>query len=189
MSPILGILASQITGRLTPTTGFVSIATTTVGAGGTSSISFTGIPSVYKHLQIRGILRSTFADVTDMPRLVINSDTTAANYRAHGIQVNGGSIYPTDISGDPYLRFARIAAANNASAMFAPVVLDLLDYQNTSKNKVIRVLNGNNVNDLDGWLTYFSGLWMSTSAVTTLTITTSANIAQYSELALYGIQG
>jgi hypothetical protein len=188
VSPILGIWASQNYSR-TPTTGFVSIATTTVGSGGTSSISFTGIPSVYKHLQIRGILRSTAADVTDMPRLVINSDTTAANYRAHGIQVNGGSIYPTDISGDPYLRFGRIAAANNASAMFAPVVLDLLDYQNTNKNKVIRVLNGNNVNDNDGWLTYFSGLWMSTSAVTTLTITTSANIAQYSQLALYGIQG
>jgi hypothetical protein len=188
MAPILGIIASQQPGHIVYNS-YESIATVTVGAGGQSTISFTSIPNTYKHLQIRGILRSTKADTTDMPTLVINGDTTAANYRAHGLQVNGGSIYPTDISGDPYVRFARIAAANNTAQMFAPVVLDLLDYQNTSKNKTLRTLAGNNTNNTDPWLTYFSGLWMSTSAVTSLTIATGANIAQYSQLALYGIKG
>jgi hypothetical protein len=124
-----------------------------------------------------------------MPRLTMNSDNTSSNYRGHGIQANGTTVYPGDLSGDPYLRFGRIAAASNTSGIFAPFVLDLLDYQNTSKNKVIRALNGNDTNSSDGWITFFSGLWMSTAAVNTLTITTSANIAQYSQIALYGIKG
>jgi len=171
------------------TTSYESIATVTVGSGGSSSISFTSIPSTFKHLQLRGIIRSTYNDVTDMPRLTMNSDNTSANYRAHNIQANGTTVYPGDVSGDPYLRFGRVAANSNTSGIFAPVVLDLLDYQNTSKNKVIRTLNGNETNSADGWITYFSGLWMSTAAVSTLTITTSANLAENSQLALYGIKG
>ncbi len=42
-------------------TAYESIATTTVGAGGTSTITFSSIPSTYTHLQIRGIGRSDAA--------------------------------------------------------------------------------------------------------------------------------
>ena len=50
--PILGVIASQITGHLS-TNSFESIQTVTVGSGGQSSISFSSIPSTYKHLQLR----------------------------------------------------------------------------------------------------------------------------------------
>lgn len=36
-----------------PSTDYDSIATTTVGAGGAASITFSSIPSTYQHLQIR----------------------------------------------------------------------------------------------------------------------------------------
>jgi hypothetical protein len=56
--PILGIIASAITGNLV-TTSYESIATVTVGGGGSATIDFTSIPATYTHLQIRGIARST----------------------------------------------------------------------------------------------------------------------------------
>jgi hypothetical protein len=46
---ILGIIASS---KLTAAAGdFESIATVTVGSGGSAVISFTSIPSTYAHLQ------------------------------------------------------------------------------------------------------------------------------------------
>ena len=63
---------------------YESIATVTVGAGGSSSISFTSIPSTYKHLQLRGIINSTKSGASgaDSLELTMNNDATAL-YSAH----------------------------------------------------------------------------------------------------------
>jgi hypothetical protein len=66
--PILGIIASAITGNLV-TTSYESIATVTVGGGGAATVAFTSIPATYTHLQIRGIGRSMMRY-----RLIIMSD-------------------------------------------------------------------------------------------------------------------
>ena len=42
-------------------TSYESIATTTVGSGGASSITFSSIPATYAHLQIRGIFKPSAA--------------------------------------------------------------------------------------------------------------------------------
>ena len=48
--PILGIMASQISGHLS-NPSYESIATYTVGAGGSSTMVFSSIPQTYKHLE------------------------------------------------------------------------------------------------------------------------------------------
>jgi hypothetical protein len=51
--PILGIIASAITGNLV-TTSYESIETVTVGSGGSATVlTFSSIPATYTHLQIR----------------------------------------------------------------------------------------------------------------------------------------
>ena len=78
--PVLGIIASQISGHLfQPTGAYDSIATSTVGAGGAASIVFSSIPSTYTHLQIRGIVR--ISAIAEM-RMQFNGDT-ATNYSWH----------------------------------------------------------------------------------------------------------
>jgi hypothetical protein len=52
--PILGIIASSRLGNLV-TTSYESIATVTVGGGGSASASFTSIPATYTHLQLSWI--------------------------------------------------------------------------------------------------------------------------------------
>jgi hypothetical protein len=53
MTPMLGIMASQISGHLV-TNSYESIQTVTVSTA-TPSITFSSIPATYKHLQIRGL--------------------------------------------------------------------------------------------------------------------------------------
>ena len=71
----------------------------------------------------------------------------------------------------------------------APIV-DVLDYANTNKFKTIRNLEGFDVNGSGGLVALTSGLYRSTSAITSIKLTPNAgNYAQYSHFALYGIKG
>lgn len=195
MSPILGIVASQNYSR-TPTTGFVSIATTTVGSGGAAAITFSGIPQVYKHLQIRGIARSTRTDFAiDQLYTRFNSDS-GSNYSWHWLSGNG-SAASTDAGTSATSMnlgwFATNASASVTNA-FGGLVMDVLDYTNTNKYKTVRILTGNDLNGggspFSGTIVFASGLWQSTSAITSITFDpSSADFAQYSSFALYGIQG
>ena len=54
--PILGIIASSK--AVAVPNSYESIATVTVGSGGTSEINFTSIPATYTHLQLRIITGS-----------------------------------------------------------------------------------------------------------------------------------
>jgi hypothetical protein len=189
ITPILGILASSISGSKIATGSYESIATVTVGAGGSSSISFSSIPSTYSHLQIRGISRSTFSNAGgDYLALTFNSDT-GANYAQHQIGGNGTSVgaaaYTSQNSG--YIQ--RGTAALNLSNTFGAFIFDVLDYTNTNKYKTVRNLGGYEDNT-NGTIYLASDLWMSTSAITSLSLAPSTgNFSQYSHFALYGIKG
>jgi hypothetical protein len=170
----------------------IPIATVTVGSGGASSIEFSSIPQSYEHLQIRGLGRSTIADTNDFAIIKFNSDS-GANYTYHYLRGDGtsasaqGSGYGTS----DYLRSAGFISGANATAqVFGTTIIDILDYTNTNKLKTIRTLTGKdaNSNNADGRVYLFSMLWGSTSAITTITLTTQANWAQYSSFALYGIK-
>jgi hypothetical protein len=189
VSPILGIFASQ--GRVAPNS-YESIQTVTL-SGNQNVISFTSIPSTYKHLQVRAIARSSEAQLATQCKLQFNSDT-GSSYTFHGFFGNGTSVtsdgYGTGVVNGvtPVL---RIPAANAASNQFGATVIDVLDYQNTNKYKTVRSLNGYDSNG-SGQIHLTSGLWTSTSAVTSLQISHqggSADFVQYSSFALYGIKG
>lgn len=195
MSPSnIGIYASQISGHLwAPSGAYDSIATTTVGAGGASSITFSSIPSTYTHLQIRGISRiNTAATGASFNLLSFNGDTTAGNYYMHGMYGDGSSTGAFGYPGQSGEGFYQGESTRNSltSGIFAANVHDILDYANTSKYKTIRTLNGWDANG-SGELYFSSGLWMSTSAITSITINPVATKAfvQYSSFALYGIKG
>jgi hypothetical protein len=65
---------------------YESIATVTVGSGGSSSIDFTSIPSTYKHLQLRIMAN---ANASNRICIAYNSDTNTSNYNSHYIEGNG----------------------------------------------------------------------------------------------------
>jgi len=172
-------------------TSYESIASTTVGSGGSANVEFTSIPATYTHLQIRGIARGTRANTRDDVVMRINSDS-GNNYAGHQIYSDGSSVSASTLGGTPpvnYLYPFYAPAANATSSVFGAGIIDILDYANTNKNKTLRSLNGIDVNG-SGEMLFRSGLWLSVSAITSITLTcASGNFAQYSQFALYGIKG
>ena len=191
--PILGIVASSITGNLV-TNSYASIATITVGSGGTSVINFTSIPATYTHLQIRAIGRMTNAgSSTSSLSIRVNSDS-GANYANHRILGENATVYAQGGgSSTDFSNLGQWPLASSPANVFGATIIDILDYANTNKYKTFRSINGaegNNSGQSD--IALGSGLWTSTSAITSIQITGpaySGGLAQYSSFALYGIKG
>lgn len=188
MPLILGTLASaQIAQNLN---SYESISTVTVGAGGTSTVTFTSIPSTFKHLQIRGIARVTGATTDANIYMNFNGDS-ASNYSQHYLFGNGSGPAAGGGSSSSVEIGIRATGANSTSGVFGAGVIDILDYANTNKYKTVRSLNGHDQNAVaTGYVFFTSGNWRNTAAVSSITLTSSnGNIAQYSHFALYGIKG
>ena len=191
--PVLGIIASQISGHLfAPSGSYDSIATTTVGSGGTSTITFSSIPSTSTHLQIRafGHTNRSTGGVIDGTRITFNSDT-GSNYTGHTLQGDGASASAFAEGASQTKTVVYGLAGNNSSAStFGTFVTDILDYANTSKYKTLRALAGSD-NNGSGTVFLTSGLWMSTSAITSISMTPNAGTLfnEYTSFALYGIKG
>lgn len=191
LNSIAGLLGVGVAGS-----DFESIATVTVGAGGSSTISFSSIPSTYKHLQIRGLCQSnrgTYA-IDDL-KLNINSDT-GANYTYHALVGSGSAASASGSSaGLSYWYIDSSSTATAAGSIFGAIVLDILDYANTSKNKTMRMLQGYDLNGTIasnyGTIKLQSSVWLSTSAITSISLAPIAGTAfnQNSHFALYGIKG
>jgi len=189
MSPILGIYASQMSGHLWPASSYESIAPV-------SSISFTSIPSTYTHLQIRGFSRSNYpgtsGGIENYIRVGNGSVDTGNNYTIHYLAGNGSTAYSGGVGSQNKAAVGYSPRTSDLANTFGTYVSDILDYTNTNKYKTIRSLAGHDMNsstasDIELW----SGLWMSTSAINTISIFTLSgySFTQYSSFALYGIKG
>jgi hypothetical protein len=167
---------------------YESIATTTVGSGGSATVSFSSIPATYKHLQLRCLARTDRAATEDQLRITLNSDT-GSTYSDHTLSGDGASATSGATANNTYMFLGRSAAASATASMFGVTVIDILDYADTNKYKTARSLSGVDLNG-SGKATLLSGSWRSTSAVTSIQVTfIGSNMAQYSHFALYGIKG
>lgn len=179
---ILGVTASSY-GLYTD---FESIATVTVGSGGSSSITFSSIPSDYTHLQLRALIRmkrnsedyltTTFnsgTDVTARHRLTGDGSTATAG---------GGSGTGQD--------FGPFPDSSHTASIFGVLILDILDYSNTNKYKTYRMLSGNDRNGA-GRIDLQSTTASTTNALSSIAFSSyyGDGFAQYSTFALYGIKG
>jgi hypothetical protein len=185
MSPILGIYASQISGHLV-TNNYSSISTVTVGSTAVSSISFTGIPSTYTHLQIRGI---ALANSISGVKMSFNGDT-GTNYAYHDLSGNGSAAHASGVSsvGAPYIYSFAGAVQTTYPMAF---IIDVLDYANVNKYKTSRILAGNDTNNTNSYagIEFNSTLWQNTNAITSINIANdNQTFTQYSSFALYGVK-
>jgi hypothetical protein len=189
MAPILGIYASQISGHLfAPSGAYDSIATTTVGAGGAATVTFSSIPSTYTHLQIRGILRHTPDSPSYGLASYFNGDT-GSNYSFHTLQGDGASATGIAATSQIVIVNSQMPGSGATANAFGAVVIDVLDYANTNKFKTSRSLGGWDGNG-SGYINLYSGNWRNTAAVTSISLTPfNDSFAQYTQFALYGIKG
>ena len=168
---------------------YFAISTTTL-ATAASSVTFSGIPADYKHLQIRFSARTARANQEDNLQLRFNSDS-GNNYASHVIYGDGATAgaFP-DGSSISFNTRSVVAAASASGGTFGAGIIDIVDYANVYKNTTVRSFNGYD-NNGTGQVRLSSGLWVNTAAVTNINIVSAngANIAQNSTFTLYGIKG
>jgi len=162
-----------------PDGAYDSLATVTVPSGGLATITFAAIPPTYKHLQIRALTK--FAG-NDFGNLRFNGDTTTTNYRNHGLfgtgSGSGGANTAANAAYFPFEGRSQVGAS----------VLDILDYANTSKNKVTRELGGFDTNGA-GTIYLSSNLWMNTAAINSISITPQlGTFTEFCQFTLYGVK-
>lgn len=165
---------------------FESIATATA-SGGTSTVTFSSIPSTYKSLQIRAVATGIDnAGGSGNISMRFNSDGTSS-YNRHALYGNGTTATATGSAA------SSITVSNwgNTMALSYPTVLiiDVVDYADTTKNKTSRTLSGIDSNGtLTGEISLSSGLWRSTAAISSISFISSGYYAG-TTFSLYGIKG
>jgi hypothetical protein len=164
---------------------YESIASAT-GTGSSASITFSSIPSTYAALQIR--FNATSSNSGDLFQIRFNSDT-GANYARHQFAANGTNVTSSSATGSSVIWvFGPRVGVINTSYMAAGVV-DIQDYTSTSKYKTVKSLTGIDGNS-SGEVDFMSGLWLSTSAINSITfLTNGGNFTTASTVSLYGIKG
>jgi hypothetical protein len=180
----LGILSAASVGPVAE--GDFELIATGFGTGSSGVISFSSIPATYKHLQIRYTAKNS-SSATQM-NITMNGVTSGV-YMRHSLLGNGSAVSSTasSTSQTSIQLVESMANSTFANAVNAGVI-DILDYSSTSKNTTIKALYGmaDNLNRL--YLS--SGLYNQTTAVSSLTLTASAdNFAALSRFSLYGIRG
>ena len=185
LNSLLGTLSSGVAAA---TASFESIASAT-GTGSSGVITFSSIPATYKHLQIRLIARCSESAAQTNYNMQINGDT-GSNYAYHNLRAVGAAVSASGSASQTSIAVCAMAAANSPANTVSPKIIDIVDYASTTKNKTLRIIEGQVNATYGGQIHYRSGLWQSTSAITSITLfVTGFNFTTQSTFALYGIKG
>jgi hypothetical protein len=185
--PIVGQFGSLAGFGVFPGGAFESIATVTVGAGGVSTVTISSIPGTFQHLHLRVLAQDARSAANASQFYVTYNSDTASNYTEHQLAGDGSAASAYGAGGVSAMSI--ITGRGGSGFYMGANIIDILDYANTSKFKTLRSLGGAD-NNGSGQIRMDSGLWRSTSAITSITFTPlTANIAQHSTFALYGVRG
>jgi hypothetical protein len=172
-------------------TSFESIATASATG---ASVTFSSIPSTYKHLQIRSRYRDTSTSTGQVAPLYVAFNGDTGNnyaYRTVGAASSTATISTSFVASTSWMRisFAGICAYNTAG-LYGASIIDILSYSSSTINKTIRYMAGGDINGTStgNGAAMGSGLWINTNAVTSITIYAgNGGFASGSTIALYGI--
>lgn len=179
------IVAGGLGAPTAPVTNSYESIMTAVGTGSSGVITFTGIPTTYKHLQIRASYQCSTSDNPYM-RVGNGSIDSGGNYSWHHLYGDGGgSAYSNANGGSSFTYFGYSQNSTNPNN----AIIDILDYSSGNKNKTFRILAGQD-NNGGGEIALWSGSWAnSSSAINQIQFTTGGVFSTASTFALYGIKG
>lgn len=173
---------------------YESIATAT-GTGSNTSVTFSSIPSTYTSLQIRAVYRDTNTPGTTRQNLNLEfNGSGGTNYAVHYLQGDGATASAAGFTAYPFVVINGAGAAGNTTAnVYGASIIDIHDYASTTRNKTVRYLAGINDNTATAGnqrISIGSGLWLSTSAITSIkVICGDTAFATNTTISLYGIKG
>lgn len=176
----LGILASS--GAVVPNS-YESIASV-AGTGGSGTITFNSIPGTYQHLQLRFLGFSATAGFT--VTMTVNG-AGGTNYAKHLLYGNGSTASGSGAANTANVTVSQEVVGTESSNGTAGII-DIFDYASTNKNKTFMIFSGMDKNG-NGEIDLMSGVYKSTTAITSISLIIGGNWTTNSQFALYGIKG
>jgi hypothetical protein len=159
---------------------YTLISSVSVGSGGASAINFTSIPSTYTDLEILVSGRTSGSG----NGLFITFNSNTSNYTNLALQGNGTSAgsYGT------YERNAgMISESSETSNTFGSTKIYIPNYAGSNNKSYSADATSENNSSL-GYMNLVAGLWSNTSAITSISLsTTGGGFVQHSTAYLYGI--
>jgi hypothetical protein len=139
----LGIFA--VAGASSAPAGSYEWIQTLSGTGSSNTVSFTSLPTDYRHLQIRISARVGSGTATNDMLVRFNSISTTS-YWSRGVRGQGAG--SSAAGAEQYLATNAItlrdslADASNSGTMTSNQIIDIGEYQQTAKTKTLKVVGG-----------------------------------------------
>jgi hypothetical protein len=169
-----------------PAGSYEQISTQILGAAA-ATVTFTSIPTTYKHLQVRLVCRS--ATTSNIDNMFFTMNGASSGYAYHRLYGTGSSVASDQSNTQSRIVLQAIATGYENTNQATPMIIDLLDYANTVTNKTIRVFHGSTNSGFTN-VALHSGLLTSTAAISSILFDLQFdNIAAGSRFSLYGIKG
>jgi hypothetical protein len=174
-------------------TGDYELIETALVSTATPSVTFNNLgtySSTYKHLQIRMGFGSNAGSAGTYTLLRFNGDS-GSNYSRHVLEGTGSTVTSSNLINQTGVFVSPSTGTQNALHSESHVI-DFLDSFSTTKNKTLRAFGG--VTSLGHGIILLSGLWRSTSSITSITLQansagSSSTYGTGSRFSLYGIKG
>lgn len=172
---------------------YVHISTVTVGAGGQPTIDFGTIPTGYKHLEIRGVVRTDSGNSSDALILKLNGSKSVYTHYLYGNGApSAGGVGSSTTVGNTI----NVAGGGRTSGVFSGVWIMVQDHESSNKYKTSMSFGGYYQVGTGGEQAIFDNTFSTTSPITTVSLyvqstasATTYNFAQNSSLSLFGIKG
>ena len=157
-----------------------------------ASITFASIPQSYKHLQIRATMKSTDGTTSRVNGQV--NGVTSGSYTAHNLRGNGSTMAAntTTTSATSMLDIGGFIPGSffEGEGQFSAMIMDVLDYTNTSKNTTFRALSGYRHSSTSPWIQLASGVYLDTPAISSITLfLNTGSFVSGCRFSLYGSNG
>jgi hypothetical protein len=154
------------------------------------SVTFSGIPSTYEHLQLRFSVTEEYSAATRSYAQVFLNGSTAHLFTRH-IMTGMTSAVGTTLSVLSINATRAVSGGNQPTAGYAGTVMDILDYANTNKNTTLFSTSGWGPLNANGTVALGSSMWDDTAAISTIEIADSPwsaiDFQRGSSFTLYGL--
>jgi hypothetical protein len=186
----LGVLAAS--GAAGPI-GAYELIESVVLTGTQATIEFSNLNSTYgstyKHLQVRWAARTDRGLANDPLRYYYNGSQAANTYADHSFFTNGTTSSTENTANGSYITMHSGLPASSATAnIFGIGYLDILEPFNTNRNKTSRGLHTGMADATAYQIRSHSGLWMNTTAISSITFDPIGSFVSGTRFSLYGMR-
>jgi hypothetical protein len=166
---------------------FELIASSTVGSGGASAITFSSIPSTYTDLSVALSVRSGASFTRRVLALTFNGSTN--DYSDRYLLGNGSAASSgTDSYPQANILIWDAPAATATANTFSNINVYIPNYASTSTYKSVSNDGAAEDNATAGILGLAAGLYSLNTAISSISFAVSGNFVQYSTAYLFGIK-